>query len=56
VELYRCHHCNAVFPDSLTTCPRCGRDPDPPSRFKKIGWIVGVITALAVAAMMIAGR
>ncbi|HYO08471.1 MAG TPA: hypothetical protein VER17_05825 [Tepidisphaeraceae bacterium] len=56
MELIRCHHCNAAFPDSMTACPRCGRDPDPPSRFRALFWILGTLGVIGMLVAMLVGR
>ena len=56
MERLRCHHCNAVFPDSMTACPRCGKDPDPPSTWKTVMWVAGVIAAGLIVVSMVLTR
>ena len=51
MELIRCTHCNAAFPDSMTRCPRCGRDPDPPSPVSKV-FKIGVLIFGAIGILL----
>jgi RNA polymerase subunit RPABC4/transcription elongation factor Spt4 len=44
----RCRHCGAVFDDSHTSCPKCGRDPDKSGWFRRIGVALVVLILLVM--------
>jgi hypothetical protein len=56
MDLIRCPHCDAVFPDSMTRCPRCRRDPNPRPVWATALWIVGIIAAVLAVLMLVFGR
>ncbi len=56
MDLIRCRHCNAVFPDSMTGCPRCGRDPAPRSKWTMLFWLAGAVGVAVAVLLMVSGR
>jgi hypothetical protein len=40
----------------MTTCPRCGRDPEPRSKWRMLAWVLGGLGILAMLVAMLLGR